>query len=157
MRAEAPASGQCRPPTTTVAGHAGASLSPTVRIRPTVPARLAEAETGLVDVGDPYVRRFWVAAIGPSAVAEVMRVTRAAEKGEDVRLPRHLPMFLRLGFVRVSDGCLIVPSKLPVVPPELRWRFPPGLAAEHSRWLNEQKSSNRPNGARREGPSTPKR
>ncbi len=132
MRAEAPASGHCRPPTTTFAGHAGASLSPTARVRPTLPTRLNTVGERF-HPADPYVRRFWVAAIGPSAVAELLRLIRAAGQGEDVRLPRHLPLFLRLAVVRVDRGCLVVVDTLPEVPPEMRWRFPPGLAAEHSK------------------------
>lgn len=99
-----------------------------------VPVRLASGE-GRFDPADPYVRRFWVAAIGPGAVAELLRLVRAAGKGEAVRLPRHLPILLRTGMVSVEEGCLLVSSRLPPVPPELRWRFPPTLAADHSRHL----------------------
>ncbi len=134
MRAEAPASGQCRPPTTTVAGQAGAPLSPTVKVRATIPTVLSTGSEGF-DPSDPYVRRFWVAAIGPSAVAELLRVIRAAGRGEDVRLPRSLPMLLRAGLIQVLDGALVVKAKLPEVPLELRWRFTPALSAEHTRWM----------------------
>jgi hypothetical protein len=58
---------------------------------------------------------------------------RAAGMGEEVRLPRHLPMLLKAGLVNVAEGALLVPRRLPPVPVELRWRFPPSLAAEHSR------------------------
>ena len=88
---------------------------------------------------DPYVRRFWVAAIGPGAVAELLRLVRAAEKGEDVRLPRHLPALIRAGLVVANTGCLEVGAKLPIVPRELRWRFPPSLAAEHAQWSGRRK------------------
>ncbi len=84
---------------------------------------------------DPYVRRFWVAAIGSGAVAELLRMVRAAEKGEGVRLPRHLPTLLRTGLVRATTGSLIVSERVPEVPRELRWRFPPSLANEHAIWI----------------------
>jgi hypothetical protein len=134
MRAEAPASGHDRPPAQSAAGHAGASLRPTVAVRPLVPVVLAQ-RPGRFDPSHPYVRRFWVAAIGPGAVAELLRLVRAAGRGEDVRLPRHLPALLRAGLVVARNGCLEVGGTLPEVPVDLRWRFPPNLVAEHAEWL----------------------
>jgi hypothetical protein len=99
-----------------------------------IPVRL-EARRGGFEPSDPYVRRFWVAAIGSSAVAELLRLVRAAEKGEAVRLPRTLPALLRVGLVKAEASQLVVFDHIPEVPPELRWRFPPGLGAEHSRWV----------------------
>lgn len=81
-----------------------------------------------------------MAAIGPGAVAELLRLIRAARKGEDVRLPRHLSALLRAGLVVARNGSLEVGAGLPAVPVELRWRFPPGLAAEHSRWLSRRRA-----------------
>ncbi len=99
-----------------------------------VPVRIASRSAGF-EPSDPYVRRFWVAAIGTSAVAELLRLTRAAEKGEGVRLPRCLPALLRVGLVQAESGGLVVFDRIPAVPLELRWRFPPALGSEHSRWL----------------------
>jgi hypothetical protein len=76
-----------------------------------------------------------VAAIGPTAVTELLRLVRAAGKGEEVRLPRHLPHLLRAGLVFVEDGALVVKERFPEVPLELRWRFPTSLSIEHSRLL----------------------
>lgn len=73
-----------------------------------------------------------MAAIGAGAVAELLRLVRAAEKGEEVRLPRNLPLLLRIGLVAIDSGWLTVVRAIPEVPIELRWRFPPSLAAEHS-------------------------
>lgn len=84
-----------------------------------------------------------MAAIGAGAVAELLRLIRAASKGEDVRLPRHLPMLLRLGLVTVRHGALEVGALLPEVPTELRWRFPPSLAADHSRHVVPEGSDQR--------------
>ena len=99
-----------------------------------VPVRL-EPRPGGFAPSDPYVRRFWVAAIGSSAVAELLRLVRAAEKGEGVRLPRTLPILLRVGLVKAETSGLVVFDHIPVVPVEMRWRFPPSLGAEHARWL----------------------
>ena len=137
MRAGAPASGQNRPPIKSAAGHAGAPLRPTARIRPTVSVRLTESNDG-IEPSDPYVRKFWVAALGPGAVAELLRLISAAGKGEEVRLPRYLPHLLRIGLVTIVEDTLAVPALVPLVPPELRWRFPPDLAAQHAAWLDSQ-------------------
>ncbi len=132
MRAEAPAGGQNRPPTGAAAGHAGASVRRTARIRPTVSVRIISTEARF-EASDPYVRRFWVAAIGPSAVAELLRLVQAGLKGEDVRLPRNLPTLVRAGLAQIESDAIAVVSRIPEVPLELRWRFPPSLAAEHIR------------------------
>jgi hypothetical protein len=134
MGAVVPASGQNRPPTDSAVGHAGTRLRPTARLRPTVPVRLLAGGDG-VPASDPYVRKFWVAALGPGAVAELLRLVRAAGKGEDVRLPRFLPQLLRAGLARIVDGTITVSELVPHVPPEMRWRFPPDVAADHAAWL----------------------
>lgn len=101
-----------------------------------MPVGLKPCDRGL-QPSDPYVRKFWVAALGPGAVAELLRLVRAAGKGEEVRLPRHLPQLLRAGLVTILDGKLSVLERIPIVPPELRWRFSPDIASEHSSWVPE--------------------
>lgn len=111
----------------------GAPLRPTARVRPTIHVSVAPRDEGF-EPSDPYVRKFWVAALGPGAVAELLRLASAAGKGEEVRLPRHLPQLLRVGLVSIVDGRLSVVERIPVVPPELRWRFTPDIAADHRTW-----------------------
>jgi hypothetical protein len=134
MGAGAPASGQNRPPINSAVGPAGALVRPTAQIRPTVPVRLIPCDNG-IEPSDAYVRRFWVAALGPGAVAELLRLVSAARKGEEVRLPRHLPQLLRAGLVSVVDGTLAVVERLPEVPSDMRWRFTPDVAIQHAAWV----------------------
>ena len=135
MTAEASGRGQvARPPHPHAASLPGASVRPSARTRPIVPVRLEDGG-GVISATDPYVRRFWVAAIGSEPVAEMLRLVRAAEKGEGVRLPRHLPVLLRSRLVRAESRGLVAYRSVPTVPRQLRWRFPPTLAAEHSRWV----------------------
>ncbi len=79
------------------------------------------------------MRRFWVAAIGPTAVAELLRLIQAGLRGEEVRLPRHLPTLTKAGLTRIESDAIAVVDRIPAVPIELRWRFPPSLSNEHSR------------------------
>jgi hypothetical protein len=37
--------------------------------------------------------------------------------------------------VKAESAGLVVFDQIPMVPLELRWRFPPSLAAEHSNWI----------------------
>lgn len=135
MGTEVAGGGQiARPPNLRAVGPQAAAVRPTARTRPVVPVRIENRSSGF-EPSDPYVRRFWVAAIGSSAVAELLRLVRAAEKGEGVRLPRCLPALLRVGLVKADSAGLIVFDRIPAVPLELRWRFPPSLGSEHSRWL----------------------
>ena len=98
-----------------------------------VPVRL-EPRLGGFEPSDPYVRRFWVAAIGSSAVADCS-AWFGRPRREGVRLPRTLPILLRVGLVKAETSGLVVFDHIPVVPVEMRWRFPPSLGTEHSRWI----------------------
>ena len=78
-----------------------------------------------------------MAALGPGAVAELLRLVSAARKGEEVRLPRHLPQLLKAGLVTIVEGTLAVAERIPTVPAEMRWRFPPDVAAQHAEWIRQ--------------------
>ena len=126
--------GVARPPVKDAVSAGSASVRATARVRPFVPVELVKSD-GPFPVSHPYIRRFWVAALGSGAIAELLRLVRAAEKGEEVRLPRYLPQLLRADLVSVTSNAIRVGNRFPVVPRELRWRFPPSLAGEHSRWI----------------------
>ncbi|HLU53261.1 MAG TPA: hypothetical protein VK011_06705 [Acidimicrobiia bacterium] len=79
------------------------------------------------------MRRYWVAAIGRGAVAELLRLMRAARDERPQPLPVWLPTLLRADLVRVEDGAMIVGDRVPLVPTALQRRFPPGLREEHRR------------------------
>lgn len=108
------------------------AVRPTARIRPLLPVR-TEPVTDGYSPDDPYVRRFWVAAIGAGAVGELLRLIRAGQNGVAVPLPRWLPSLLRAELVAVRDGELVVASRVPLVPATMRRRFAPGLRDQHRR------------------------
>lgn len=65
---------------------------------------------------DPYVRRFWVAAIGPGAVADLLRLAAAAQSGRSLPIPVHLSTLLRERLARYDNGTLFVPDRVPPLP-----------------------------------------
>ena len=69
-----------------------------------------------VDPSDAYVRRFWVAALGPAAVTDLLRLSAAARRDLAIPLPLSLPVLLSEGLVAWLDGQLAVPHPLPRVP-----------------------------------------
>jgi hypothetical protein len=79
----------------------------------------------------PYVRRFWVAAIGPGAVADLLRLAAAAQSGRSLRRPTHLPSLLKEGLVSHAGGNLYVPESVPRVPSRLVNSMPPALRRAH--------------------------
>ncbi|MDH3190190.1 MAG: hypothetical protein OEM39_06075, partial [Acidimicrobiia bacterium] len=55
-----PVTSVARPPANDAAFPGGASVRASARVRPVVPVRRIESQSGLTP-DDPYVRRFWVA------------------------------------------------------------------------------------------------
>jgi hypothetical protein len=133
-----------RPPSEQAASPSEATVRRTARVRPLLPVRVIEEGSGYPP-DDPYVRRYWVAAIGPGAVAELLRLIRAGATGRRLPLPRWLPVLLRSDLVQVEEGTLVVSDRVPPVPPSLQRRFPPGLREEHRR---AHQVSSRPDGVR---------
>lgn len=129
--------GPARPPVS-VPSTPEVTVRPTARVRPVLPVRLEEVEWGFPPE-HPYVRRFWVAAIGAGAVSELLRLVKAGENGASLPLPHWLPVLLRSDLLRVEDGRMIVASRVPIVPGRLARRFSPSLAEQHRRALRPRR------------------
>ena len=118
-------------------GAAGATR-PTVWRRPLVAPEPWEDALNVIGypVQHPYVRRFWTAAIGPGAVADLLRMAAAARSGTRLRRPVHLPALLSEGLVRARGNRLLVRPTIPPLPARHAQRLPPALREEHgqSRW-----------------------
>ncbi len=84
-----------------------------------------------VPVTDGYVRRFWTAVIGPGAVADLLRLAAAAERGRSLLRPVHLDVLLRFGLVSCRGAIAIVSHRVPLLPPPLVRSLPPRLRREH--------------------------
>ena len=68
---------------------------------------------------DPYVRKYWTAAIGPQAVADLMRLVRAAERGQRIRRPVRLAVIIETGLGFWVGGELFVSRHIPQPPDHL--------------------------------------
>lgn len=82
------------------------------------------------------MRRFWTAAIGPGAVADLLRITAAAHAGRRIREPLHLAVLAAEGLVeRAGDIVLVRPSVPRLGARQLR-NLRPSLRVEYRRWLS---------------------
>ena len=77
-----------------------------------------------------YVRRYWTAAIGAGAVADLLRLMQAAKRQRSIRRPVNTPMLARSGLVVGQASGLWVRSTVPPLPMELLRRLPPALRHE---------------------------
>ena len=128
---------QVRPPSRgTRAPSPGVSepqIRATASVRRTVEPLLARVPTEGYSPSHAYVRRFWIAVLGPGAVADLLRLTAAAQSGRSLKEPVHLPMLLAAGLAIRIHGSVIVNDTVPPVPPNLVRRMPPALRRAHAR------------------------
>jgi len=119
-----------RPP---VATHP-APLPDTVRrsavARPTITPKLLPTGKGL-EPTDPYVRRYWTAVLGPTAVAELLRLIVAARRKTPIKLPYRLPQLTAEGLVSIHGGFVWVAPLVPSLGARQLRRLSPTLRAEH--------------------------
>ena len=130
-----------RPPTRSgvPAPPPGAAVPPGTAARPTAarritvqPAVWSERPPGF-PTQHPYVRRFWTAAIGSGAVADLMRLAVAAQRGRPLLLPTSTALLIQEGLVSWSRGRLLARVSVPPVPERHLRRMPPSLRREHRR------------------------
>ena len=93
---------------------------------------LAVASTRGYAPAHEYVRRFWIAVLGPGAVADLLRLTAAAQCGRSLKEPVHLPTLLAAGLAIRVHGSVMVNDTVPPVPAHLVRRMPPALRRAHA-------------------------
>jgi hypothetical protein len=79
------------------------------------------------------VRRFWTAAIGPGAVADLIRLAVAAQRDRSLLLPVSLPLLVSEGLCAVAGGTILVRVIVPVLPKHHIAMLSPRLRREHIR------------------------
>jgi len=128
---------QVRPPSLeTRAPNPGVSephVRTTASVRRLVAPVLARSDTQGYSPSHVYVRRFWIAVLGPGAVADLLRLTAAAHSGRSLKEPIHLPALLAAGLAVRAKGSVIVPDTVPLVPPHVVARLPASLRRAHAR------------------------
>jgi hypothetical protein len=108
-------------------------LRPTALLRPDLtpaPWRGAGVHHGF-PTDHPYVRRFWTAAIGPGAVADLMRLAVAAQRGRSLPRPESIGILVREDLARWADGRLYVRTAIPRLSPIQERRLTPELRRQH--------------------------
>ncbi len=100
--------------------------------RSTVTPNLLPIAAG-VRPSDPYVRRYWTALLGPTAVEELLRLIVAAERKTSIRLPHRLAQLAAEGLVTLSREEVWVSPLVPRLGPRQLRRLPPALRAEHAK------------------------
>ena len=105
---------------------------PTVHRRPLVKPRMWLTPGGYPPEHE-YVRRYWTAAIGAEAVADLLRLMQAAKRQQSIRRPISTPTLARSGLVLGQDQTLWVRSTVPPLSSEMIRRLTPALRVEIGR------------------------
>ena len=79
-----------------------------------------------------YVCRFWTAAIGRGAVADLIRLAVAAQRDRSLPRPVFLGVLVREGLVTTTGARLAVRKTVPPLSGDQVRRLPPPLRAEHA-------------------------
>ena len=95
----------CPPYVSLAASTRDETLPPTVRRRPLYLVEMASTSPAGYPVTDLYVRRFWGAALGVEAIADLLRIVQAGKRGNSLRRPLHLQSLLRAGLIHVEGRC----------------------------------------------------
>lgn len=91
----------------------------------------------------PYVRTYWTAAIGPGAVAELLRVIAAAHRRWSIPHPLFLPVLCREGLVYYASGTVWVRDMVPPLDLRQLSLLPAALRQRHNREVSPARPESR--------------
>ena len=124
-----------RPPMSMDAAPASGT---TVAIRPTAQPRswvaplLFDRRAPGHTPDDPAVRKFWTAVLGPSAVADLLRLTAAATSGRWIQEPLRLANLAAEGLIHRSGSIVLVRPMVPYLGETQLRRLHPALRTEYA-------------------------
>ncbi|MCL1693624.1 MAG: hypothetical protein M3096_08075 [Actinomycetia bacterium] len=130
-----------RPPTESgnLAPHPGVTVRPadrpTVQRRTEIRPVVWDGTPSGFPSHHPYVRKFWTAAIGSGAVADLMRLAVAAQRGRSLPIPTNLSLLSREGLVSWSRGRLLTGASVPPLSNRHLRQMTPALRREHRQAL----------------------
>lgn len=126
-----------RPPVAAdIAPSPGAVCRIPAQQRHQISPRLLPAEPRLgLDPSHPYVRTYWTAAVGPGAVADLLRLIAAARRKETIPHPLYLPVLCREGLVHHAGRSVWVRGLVPPLRRRRLSRLSPTLRRNHGRDL----------------------
>lgn len=136
----------CPPVAITAAPSPGGAGRRSVWRRPSLTPRLLHDGPVGFPAHHPYVRRFWIAALGPGAVADLLRLIAAATRQRPLPRPEYLHMLTRAGLIVRSGDTLWVGRSVPPLGDAQLRQMTPAVRAEHSRALARYLSASRPTG-----------
>jgi len=102
----------------------------TTALRPLISVFLIAETTAQFHVTDAYVRRYWTALLGPSTVADLLRMVAAAERSVQIRRPHSLSCLLTEGLVSRSPSGYAVSNTIGPLPAHRLRRLPLFLRTE---------------------------
>ncbi len=134
-----------RPPVATdIAPPPGAALRIPGQKRCRISPRLClDASATGFEPSDPYVRTYWTAAIGPGAVAELLRVIAAAHRQWSIPHPLFLPVLCREGLVHYASGTVWVRNLVPPLGLRQLSLLPPALRQRHNKEVSPARPTSR--------------
>jgi len=125
----------CPPCSEAHVSHPGVSdsvgIRPTAMRRRTISPRIETGSSDGVAATHDYVRRYWIPVIGPGAVADLLRITAAAQSGRSLPEPVHLSSLVALGLARRDHDTVVVPTTVRPLDATMVQRLPPPLRRTH--------------------------
>lgn len=134
---------EARPPVAThVAPPSGSVGRPSMHERPFIEVHLVRGPSPFgsgpgtqYDVRHHYVRRYWTALLGPTAIADLLRTVQAAKAGRRLRLPHGMSSLLTENLVvRIADHRYLVAGSVRALGPQQLSRLPALLRSEAQRY-----------------------